>query len=90
MALVKKRSNSSRLIIISIVVVVVAGVGYFLYQQFFLNNETATQTNTSTERTKRVLTKFGEDILKDPRYQALQPYGTDPIPPAGTNPNPFQ
>ncbi len=90
MALVKKRSNSSRLIVVGLVVIVVAAVGYFLYQQFFLNQSTSNQTNVSTERTKRVLTTFGEDILQDPRYQALQPFGTDPPAPSGTNPNPFQ
>ena len=90
MALVKKRSNSSRLVVIGIVVVIIGVAGYFLYNQFFLGNDTTTITNVGNDRTKNVLTTFGEDILKDPRYQALQPFGTAPQAPAGTNPNPFQ
>lgn len=90
MALVKKRSNSSRLVVIGLVVVIIGVAGYFLYKQFFLGQNSPSKTNLSSERTKHVLTTFGEDILKDPRYQALQPFGTDPQPPAGTNPNPFQ
>lgn len=90
MALVKKRNNSSRLVVISLVIAVVGVVGYFLFKQFYLQPPTSESTNVSIERTKRVRTSFGEEILKDPRYRALEPYGTTPIPPNGTNPNPFQ
>lgn len=90
MALVKKRSQSSRLVVIGVVVVVVAGIGYFLLQQFYLNPSLTNTPGTGIDRTSQVIQNFGEDILQDPRYRALQPYGTEPVPPGDTNPNPFQ
>lgn len=90
MALQKKSTNSSRLIIILVIVAVVGGIGYVLFQQFYINQEEAANTNATIDRTNRVIKSFGEDILQDPRYRALIEYGRDPADPAGSNPNPFQ
>ena len=90
MALQKKRSNSSRLIVVGVVVLVVGVVGYVLFQQFFLGAGTTSNVNSTVDRTNRVMSITGEDILQDPRYQALVQFGTTPVEPQGTNPNPFQ
>lgn len=74
MALAKKRSNSSRVMIIGAVVVAVAGVGYFLFREFFLKTDTGSGTNDIQSRRKSVLTNFGSSVLQDPRYQALKTY----------------
>jgi hypothetical protein len=90
MALQKKNSSSSRFVVIGIIVVIVGVAGFFLFQQFYLNSTGTEAINSTTDRTNRVIRTFGEDILQDPRYQGLEQYGTEPIEPAGTNPNPFQ
>lgn len=90
MALQKKNSSSSRFVVIGIIVAVVGVAGFFLFQQFYLNSTGTEATNSTADRTNRVIRTFGENILQDPRYQGLVQYGTEPIEPAGTNPNPFQ
>lgn len=90
MALQKKQSSSSRFIVIGIIVVVVLGIGYLLFQQFYLGAQVNQNVNQSQSRTNRVITSFGEGILQDPRYKALIEYGTPPVNPTSTNPNPFQ
>ena len=93
MALVKKRSNSTRLLIVGAVIVAVAGVGYFLFQQFFVNGG-GSETNTSVLPGQHgVITNFGEEILNDSRYTQLTPFGTNLNVNANDNPgqpNPFQ
>lgn len=74
MALAKKNSNSTRTIIIAAVIIAVAGIGYVLYQQFFLNPGSSTATDLTTSRTKSVITNFGESILTDPRYTTLKSF----------------
>jgi len=74
MALAKKKSNSTRLVIIGVVVVVVAGIGYLLFQQFFINSGDATNDALGVNRNKAVVTNFGESILLDPRFTTLKTY----------------
>lgn len=93
MALVKKQSNTTRLFVIAAVIIAVGGIGYFLFQQFFLK---VPETNTSTgvvPGQRGVITNFGESILNDSRYTQLQPFGTTINVNAADNPgqpNPFQ
>lgn len=90
MALQKKTSNSSRLTVIFVTIAIVGVVGFVLFQQFYINQDEAVNTNATIDRTSRVIKTFGEDILQDPRYRALVDYGREPVEPIGSNPNPFQ
>lgn len=74
MALAKKKSNSTRLVIIGLVIVVVAGIGYVLFQQFFIKSGDATNDTLGVNRNKAVVTNFGESILLDPRFTNLKSY----------------
>ena len=71
MALVKRQSASSKPIIIGIVVILVGGIGYFLFQKFYLNAGTTNTSNTSSS-TSKVITNFGESILEEPKFTELE------------------
>lgn len=93
MALVKKRSNSTRLFVVGAVIVAVSGIGYFLFQQFFIGTSDENINISIIPGQRGVITNFGEDILNDSRYTELQPYGSTVNVNANENPgqpNPFQ
>lgn len=75
MALVKKTSSSTRLVIVGLIVVVVAGVGWLLFRQFFLNPGTGGSTVNGADRSRAIITNFGESILNDSRYTELRSFG---------------
>lgn len=74
MALAKKRSPASRLVIIAAVVIAVAGIGYVLFREFFLTDRGLEGNANAANRSKSVITNFGESILNDPRYTTLKSY----------------
>lgn len=76
MALVKKRSSGNRTIIIGVVIVIVVGVGYLLYQQYFINGGAGGATNASQSARPTVITNYGESILNDSRFTQLRSYGS--------------
>ncbi len=75
MALVKKRSSNSRLVIVGLVIVIVAGVGWLLFRQFFLNPEAGGPSAGGDNRSRAIITNFGESILNDSRYTDLRSFG---------------
>lgn len=89
MALVKKSSNSNRTLIIFAVFILVAGLGYVLVQQVFLGSADVTNQGL-VNRTRPVITNYGESILNDSRYSTLrsfgQPININSIPSGQTNP----
>lgn len=91
MALVKRRTNSTRLIVIAVIIIVVGGLAVWLIQQFLTPQ--ADETTPPTNRQNEIITDFGQEILDDPRYLRLTPYGTNLNVNASRdalNPNPFQ
>ena len=84
MALVAKRSRRTTIFIIAFIVVVVGGLGFLFIPKFFSStNQTTTGTDIST-RDLKIIDRFGEDILTDPRFQSLRTYG-DPVPQVDLN-----
>ena len=76
MALAKKRSNNTRTIVIVAVVIAAAGIGYVLFNQFFLKNRTNTNATNSASRSSSVISNFNEVILNDSRFTNLKSYDT--------------
>lgn len=91
MALVKKRTNSSRLVVTAVAIIAVGGLVAWLVLKFI--NPSEDETVQPVNRQGEIITQFGEEILKDPRYLRLTPYGQDLNVNADRdahNPNPFQ
>lgn len=72
MALVKRQTNNTRVVIIAFVILLVAGVGYILFQRFYLNDGEVVN-NSSTGSGSQVITNFGESLLNDGRFTDLSP-----------------
>lgn len=62
------------MVVIAAVVLVVAGIGYVLFREFFLKENNANDAANAANRSKAVISDFGESILNDQRYTGLQPY----------------
>lgn len=93
MALAKKRSNNTRIIVISAVIIAVAGIGYVLFNQFFLKDDAATRSANSAAKNSSVITEFGESILNDSRFTTLKSFDASVNADAnrdGGQPNPFR
>lgn len=93
MALAKKRSNSTRIVVIAAVIIAVAGIGYVLFNQFFLNDDGASNSANSATRGSSVITEFGESILNDSRFTNLKSFDASVNADAnrdGGQPNPFR
>jgi len=56
-----------------LVAVVIAGLGYYLFNQFFMTNK-GNVNSDSTGDGRRVITNYGESILNDDRYVELRPF----------------
>lgn len=65
-------------------VVFFGGLGFLLIPKFFSSTNQGTVGIDVSTRDLKIVDRFGEDILTDPRYQSLRTYG-DPVPQVDLN-----
>lgn len=79
---------------VAAVILAVAGIGYFLFQQFFIAAPETGGPGEVFPGQRGIITNFGENILNDSRYTELVPYGGEPLNVNADDnpgqPNPFQ